>query len=173
VLGPRVLTDNFYGVVETINHEFDHVRQNQAGSQASYDESEVDAWTSTFCRDFHRNYVIQVRGSTAVINPREGFGTLLGHYEAVNDSVREPARRRIREYHAQTIAPHPIHARVFRWWIYTTLKRSANPRLASELNSELGLGVDPGASAASMRQFPASELAGTSVPAAPSAEPPP
>jgi DNA-binding phage protein len=174
VLGPKALSDDFYVTRQTANHEFDHVRQDRAGSGLRGDESEVDAWTSTFCRDFHTNYVVQVTGANALINQYFTATSLLGYYESttVGDAVRQDCRRRIADYYRQTLAPHPIHARVFKWWIYRTIRSGANPRLADELNTELALGVDRGAPAASMRQFPAAELAGTTIPGAPTVNPP-
>jgi hypothetical protein len=174
VLGPKALGDDFYLTRFMLNHEFDHVRQHQAGSQLNDDESEVDAWTSTFCRDFHRSYIVEVLRASARINHYGTFSRLLGYYElpTVSDRVRQDARRRIREYHAQTIAPHRVHTRVFLWWIYRTIDNGANKQLARELNSELGLRVDPSVPARDMRQFPISELAGATMPAAPAVEPP-
>ena len=98
-----------------LNHEFDHVRQHQAGSQLQGDESEVDACTLTFCRDFHRSYIVEVRGTNALINQYGTFSNLLAYYvdTSVTDGVRQTTRLRIRDYHAQTIAPHPVHAREF------------------------------------------------------------
>jgi hypothetical protein len=174
VLGPKALTEDFYVTRQTANHEFDHVRQNRGGSTLQGDESEVDAWTSTFCRDFHTNYVVEVSGTNALINKYFTASSLLGYYESttVSDTVRQDCRRRIGDYYRQTIAPHPIHTRVFKWWIYRTIRSGANHRLADELNTELALGVNTGAPAASMRQFPASELAGTTMPAPAPINPP-
>jgi hypothetical protein len=174
VLGPKALSEDFYLTRQTANHEFDHVRQDRAGSSLRGDDSEVDAWTSTFCRDFHTNYVVQVSGANALINQYFTATSLLGYYESttVTDAVRQDCRRRIGEYYRATIAPHPIHTRVFKWWIYRSVRSGAHHRLAGELNSELALGVDTGAPAASMRQFPAAELAGTTIPGAPTVNPP-
>lgn len=174
VLGIRALGDDFYLTREIANHEFDHVRQQQAGSSLQGAESEVDAWATTFCRDFHASYIIHVNGSTALIDKYDTASSLLGYYEdaSVTDQVRQDSRRRIRDYYTQTIAPHPIHTRVFKWWIFRTIQSGGHHRLADELNAELGLGVTASAAPASMRQFPAAELAGTSVPGAPAVNPP-
>lgn len=61
---------------------------------------------------------------------------------------------------------------MFKWWIFRTIQSGGHHRLADELNAELGLGVTASAAPASMRQFPAAELAGTSVPGAPAVNPP-
>jgi Domain of unknown function (DUF4157) len=174
VLGPKALSEDFYVTRQTANHEFDHVRQNRGGSTLQGDDSEVDAWTSTFCRDFHTNYVVQVSGTNALINQYFTASSLLGYYESttVGDTVRQDCRRRIGEYYRQTIAPHPIHTRVFKWWIYRSIRSGSYHRLANELNAELALGVNTGAPATSMRQFPAAELAGTTIPGAPTVNPP-
>jgi hypothetical protein len=174
VLGPKALSEDFYVTRQTANHEFDHVLQNRGGSTLQGDESEVDAWTSTFCRDFHTNYVVEVSGTNALINKYFTATSLLGYYEStsVGDTVRQDCRRRIGDYYRSTIAPHPIHTRVFKWWIYRSLRSGSHHRLVGELNSELALGVNTGAPAASMRQFPAAELAGTTIPGAPTVNPP-
>jgi hypothetical protein len=173
VLGSKALTKDFYETRLILNHEFDHVRQNEAGSKLRGDEAEVDAWTSSFCREFHRNYVVRVTSGGAHIQDYQTFSSLLGYYERTRvDSARDEARKRIKDYYAATIAPHRIHARVFRFWLHRTLKSGAHPLLAQQLNTELQLGVDPSAELSTTRQFPAAELAGTGVPAAPSVDAP-
>jgi hypothetical protein len=142
---PALDPNDFFLPRTTVNHEFDHVRQFESGSTLNRNESELDAWTNSFVREFHRTYTILLRTSVCYVDRTLRFTPLLQYFgEAdVGEAVRDETVRRIVAYYGSTIRPHPVHARVFRRWLYLGL-RDATGGLPHRLNRELGLGVDPG-----------------------------
>jgi len=159
ILGPKSLKPgDFFWSRLILSHELDHVRQQQAGSTLQGNESELDAWTSSFMRDFHRSYQLGKLTSTCSVQTIQQWGPLLEYYvrDDVSQSVKEDAVSRISDYYRSVVEPHPAHKLVFRFWIHRTLKKVQPERfraLARDLNSALNLGVDPAADLAATRQF--------------------
>jgi hypothetical protein len=176
VLGPRALdADRYFWSRVVLNHEFDHIRQHQAHSALTGNNSEVDAWTSTLIREFHRNYILGELPSTCYIQQISDFRPLLFYYTQpdVTDVVRNDAVSRISDYYRSTIAPHPGHLRAFRYWIYRSMRGGPTiAPLAERLNTDLVLGVDLNAAAATVRQFPCADVRGAAYPAPPTVVPP-
>jgi hypothetical protein len=169
VLGPKALkNDDFFWTRIVLSHEFDHVRQTGTGSKLTGHNSEVDAWTTSFVRDFHRAYDIGENGTVCYIKSYRTFSQLAGYYEKtdVSDVVRTESLTRIKDYYNTTIKVNTLHDRVFRFWLYQTLKGSS-PRLAQDLNDGLSLNVDPSKPAKSMRQFPCGDAATATFPSPP------
>ncbi|MBY5956702.1 DUF4157 domain-containing protein [Membranicola marinus] len=170
VLGRKSLISNaFHHTKVILNHEFDHIRQSQAGSRLAYTESELDAWTSTFLREFHRTYILGDTGRTCYIQSINQFAPLLMYYS--NSSSRQAkarAIRRIRAYWNSTLRNHAAHLRVFRYWIHRSMARSANPSLAQALNQNLSLNINASAGLGTTRQFPCTDVANLSYPSPPS-----
>jgi hypothetical protein len=170
VLGPKALKgDDFFWTRMLLSHEFDHVRQGATGSSLTGNNSEVDAWTTSFVRDFHRAYVIGEKGKTCYVKSYRTFSQLPGYYEKgdVTDKVRKESVARIKAYYDGTIKVHPVHDRVFRFWLYRTLNESST-QLARDLNTELSLQVDPSTPAKAMRQFPCGDVKTANFPSPPS-----
>jgi hypothetical protein len=170
VLGPKALKgDDFFWTRMLLSHEFDHVRQGAAGSSLTGHNSEVDAWTSSFVRDFHRAYVIGENGKFCYVKSYRTFSQLPGYYEKsdVTDTVRKDSVARIKAYYDATIKVHPVHDPVFRFWLYRTLNESS-AQLARDLNTELKLQVDPSAPVKAMRQFPCGDVKTATFPSPPS-----
>ena len=176
VLGRRALDANdFYEARVTLNHEFDHIRQQTAGSRLQGNESEVDAWTSTFIREFHRTYVLGQTATTCYVHRIQQFAPLLFYFTRrdVSDTVRTNSVRRIVDYYNSTINPHAGHRAAFRFWIHRTLRNAAaQSALAGRLNSELRLGVDASAGLATTRQFDCAGVRGATYPGPPTVEQP-
>ena len=171
VLGPKALEKgDFHATVQALNHEFDHIRRWKAGSKLTGNEDEVDAWTTSFIREFHRSYVIREAGGSALIDDYGTYSSLLGYYEKgdVDDTVRKDAVTRIKDYYNATIKGHAVHNRVFKWWLYRTLTKGSNKALAEAVNTELGGLVDVTKKATDYRQFPLTEASGATYAAAPS-----
>jgi hypothetical protein len=170
VLGKQSLSSsNFYNTRVILNHEFDHIRQTRAGSRLAYTESELDAWTSTFIREFHRTYVLGDTGRTCFIQDLNQFAPLLLYYS--NSSSRQAKARtigRIRDYWTSTLRNHAAHLRVFKYWIHRSMKRSNNPSLAQTLNRNLSLNISATAGLDTTRQFPCTDVANLSYPSPPS-----
>lgn len=161
--------DDFFATRVTLNHEFDHVRQFEANSPLQGDESEVDAWTSSFIREFHRLYTVLVRTNACYIDRMSLFSPL-NHYfmsDTVGDAVRDRTVERIVAYHAAVIAGHPIHRRVFRRWVWHGL-RGSNRDLPTRVNTALRLGVDPAESGRDNRTLDCAAVQGASFPSGPS-----
>jgi hypothetical protein len=179
VLSPLALNaNNFFTTRVTVNHEFDHVRQAQTGSTLQRNESEVDAWTSTFIREFHRTYLLDIRDPNCYVRYIQRFVPLLDYYRRadVSDAVRQSSRQHIVDYYNSTIRTHPGHSHVFRYWIHRSLYEQgdqvAQADLAQSLNAELNLGIDRSADLASTRQFPCTNVHSATYPNPPSVEPP-
>jgi hypothetical protein len=169
VLSKRALeADDFFATRVTLNHEFDHVRQFETGSALRGDESEVDAWTSSFIREFHRTYTVLVRTNACYIDRVHTFSPLNDYFmrDTVGQTVRERAVDRIVAYHAAVIAGHPIHRRVFRRWIWLGL-RGTRADLPTRVNAALRLGVDSAEGGRDNRTLDCSAVRGASFPSAP------
>ena len=168
VVGPKVLRDSdFFFTRLIVNHEFNHVRQNTAGSALKGNDSEVDAWTSSFVSEFHRAYRLDEQSSSAVIADYQTFTQLLGYYEKsdVAQAVKDDCAKRIEDYFDATIKPHTIHTAVFKFWLYRSLKGTYQA-LATKLNDALKLGVDPSADLTTMRHVDLAEVKKATYPSA-------
>lgn len=176
VFGPRALkASDFFWSRTVLNHEFDHVRQQQSGSALRGNESELDAWTSTFTRDFHRSYVLRTTGpSTAYVDQTPEWLPLLFYYEKpdVSAAQRDACVARITTYYTNTIQPHAAHTAVFKFWVHRSIKSTPTTVLATRLNTDLHLGIDPTAGLATTRQFPLGTLQSLTYPSGPSVDQP-
>lgn len=161
VLGPKAIKEtDFFASRTTLNHELEHVRQWQSGSRLAGNESELDAWTSTFVRDFHRSYILKQKPpSTVRVQYAPAWAPLLFYYSKsdVSAAQKDACAARITAYYNATIQPHAGNAAVFRFWVHRSL-RSETPDLAQRLNADLHLGIDPTADSATTRQFPLGSL---------------
>ena len=166
VLGPKALdAERYYYPLTVLNHEFDHVRQELAGSKLKGNESELDAWTSSFIRDFHRTYLLGDTGTTCFVQSVTMFVPLLDYYHRkdVSDIRRDASVKRITDYYSTTVSAHEGHKAAFRFWIHRTLKNiTVTPNLAERLNTELKLGVNAVDNLKTTRQFPCGTLKGLS-----------
>ncbi len=166
VLGPKALdAERYYYSLTVLNHEFDHVRQELSGSKLKGNESELDAWTSSFIRDFHRTYLLGDTGTTCFVQSVTTFVPLLDYYRKkdVSDVQRDASVKRITDYFNTTVSVHEGHKLAFRFWIHRTLKNiTATPNLAERLNTELKLGVNAADDLKTTRQFPCGTLKGLS-----------
>lgn len=157
ILGPKSLDGGrYYLTLRILNHEFDHVRQDIAGSTLRGNESELDAWTTSFIRDFHRTYLLGDTGSTCFVQSVDTWTELLDYYHRsdVSTAQRDRCVRRLCTYYTSTISVHAGHLAAFRYWVYRSMRRGITPSLADRLNTNLHLGLSASASAASVRQFP-------------------
>ncbi|MCC6444417.1 MAG: DUF4157 domain-containing protein [Armatimonadetes bacterium] len=174
VLGPQALQEgDFYETREVLSHEFDHIRQYESGSTLTGNESELDAWTSSFIRDFHRSYVMGVAGQRCYVDRISEYAPLLDYYRRsdVGDSARDNAIRRITAHYRAVIAPHPGHSRVFRFWLHRTLKRRADiADLARRLNTDLGINLDPSLDLRETRQFECADVRAATYPGPPAVD---
>jgi hypothetical protein len=148
VLGPKVLDARDATTTTTIlNHEFDHVRVTRGGSALTGDESEIETWTTTFVREFHRSYLIRDRsdGVTSYVNPGFATFTQLGGYYArsTDATVKADAVKKIADYYNTVIKPHAVHDRVFRYWIYRGINALNMGAFCGDINDKLGKIVDP------------------------------
>ncbi len=178
ILSPLALqTDNFFETRLTLNHEFDHVRQYASGSTLTGQNSELDAWTSTFIREFHRAYSVLVRGTNCYPELTAKFEPLFQKYypeSTVTDAQREDTVRRITAYYNSTLRSHPVHSRVFRYWIHRILKDYSGDatQLAQRLNTDLNLGVDPTSSITETRRIDCDTVRGATFTGPPQVERP-
>jgi hypothetical protein len=148
VLGPKALDPKDATTTTVIlNHEFDHVRGARAGSTLTGDESEIETWTSTFVREFHRSYAIRERsdGATSYVDPGYATFTQLGGYYArsTDATVKAAAVKKIADYYTATIKPHAVHDKVFRYWIHRGINAMSMGALCGDVNDKLGKIVDP------------------------------
>ena len=170
VLGPKSLKGgDFFLTRRILSHEFDHIRQAKAGSKLKHNESELDAWTKSFIRDFHRSYVLERVGKDCRIRSYPSWNPLLEYYvrRDVRAAARDLAIKRLKNYYNATIKPHKAHAMVFRSWVRRRIK-TAGPKfddLPVRLNSELGLKAGPTDTLPA--RVPCSTLAGLTYPKAP------
>lgn len=157
ILGPQSLDGGrYYLTLRILNHEFDHIRQAIAGSTLRGNESELDAWTTSFIRDFHRTYLLGDTGSTCFVQSVDTWTQVLDYYHRrhVSAAQRDRCVRRLSTYYTSTIRGHAGHLAAFRYWVYRSMRRGITPSLAGRLNTDLHLGLSASASAASIRQFP-------------------
>lgn len=145
VLGSKAIdSGNYYSTLYTVNHELDHVRQQLAGSKLKGNSSELDAWTSSFIREFHKSYIIGETGTTGEcrINSAQQYAPLLGYYEdsSVTSTEQAGAVKRISDYYNATIKSHPGHLAVFRYWLRSSLNKSKH-QLADDIIKSLGLTI--------------------------------
>jgi hypothetical protein len=169
VLGRQALDgDDFFASRVTVNHEFDHVRQIRAGSSLRGNESELDAWTSTFIREFHRRYTIWIRRNACYVDRVPGYEPLRQYFARsdVSDRERQRAVERIVQYHATMITGNRVHEGVFRRWIRNSLQGSS-PDLAIRLNVGLHLNVDPADAGTAPRAIDCAAVSAGSFAAAP------
>lgn len=148
VLGPKVLDEkDLTQTTLILNHEFDHVRKSRSGSKLTGDKGEIETWTTTFVREFHRLYSIRERsdGITSYIDPHfETFTSLGGYYARSTDAtVKADAVKKIADYYKATIKPHAVHDKVFRYWIHRGINKLGIAELCGDVNDKLGKIVDP------------------------------
>lgn len=148
VLGPKALDEKDLTTTTMIlNHEFDHVRGTRGGSTLSGDESEIETWTSTFVREFHRSYSIRERsdGVTSYVDPAYATFTQLGGYysRSTDAKVKADAVKKITDYYTATIKPHAVHDKVFRYWLHRGINALGIAALCGDVNDKLGKIVDP------------------------------
>jgi hypothetical protein len=159
VLGPKALDPKDATTTTMIlNHEFDHVRGARAGSTLTGDESEIETWTSTFVREFHRSYSIRERsdGVTSYVEPGYATFTQLGGYYArsTDATVKAAAVKKIADYYTATIKPHAVHDKVFRYWLYRGINKMGIGALCGDVNDKLGKIVDPAKDVKEYREIP-------------------
>ena len=166
ILGPLALHDRGSGGALTagshhqllvyLNHEFDHIRQAIAGSAWQGNESELDAWTSSFVRDFHRTYRLYASGSSCFVRSTQQWTPLLDYYhrDDVSVAARERCVRRLSTFFSSVVSGHAAHLAAFRFWVYRSMGRLIVPNLAERLNMELQLRLSANAPSRSMREFP-------------------
>jgi hypothetical protein len=157
ILGPKAIDGDRYALSLTIlNHELDHVQQNLSGSKLKGNESELDAWTTSFIRDFHRTYLLGDTGSTCYVQQTSTWTQVLDYYHRTDVSAtqRDASAKRIEDYYNTTVKGNDAHDHAFRFWIYKSLKVSVTPNLAERLNTGLALGISATDPANKIRQFP-------------------
>ena len=170
ILGPKALkASHYYHVVTILNHEFDHIRQAKAKSKLKGDESELDAWTSTFIRDFHRTYILGDTGTTCFVQSIQQYAPLLFYFtrSKVSSTEKDKAVKRIEAYFNTKIKSHVAHSKVFRYWIHRTIVKSSIPDLAQKLNGVLRLGIKKSDPLKNTRQFPCGSIKLASFPSPP------
>ncbi len=141
VLGPLALRKTqFFWTRVILAHEFDHVNQNTSKSKLKGDDSEVDAWTTSFISQFAGYYA----------NPK------------VDATLKTNTISRIKDYYNNTIKPHKVHDRVFRFWVHRTI----TTKLAEDINNALSL-VNPADDVKKSRQFPCDDVKKATFPAPP------
>ncbi|MES2155551.1 MAG: peptidoglycan-binding protein [bacterium] len=172
ILGPKALKpDNFLWGRIVLNHELDHIRHVRSGSILQGDNSEVEAWTTTFTREFHRAYVLGDLGNgTSFVQQIQPFEPLLDYFErpGVSPAVRAAAQAAIEAYVRTTIQGHSWHLAAFRYWVHRSLN-TPKTLLASNLNAALGLGIVAANPLSATRQFPSTQAprTGSNAPADP------
>ena len=161
ILGPKAIDpDRYYLPLIILNHELAHVRQNLSGSTLRGNEAELDAWTTSFILDFHRSYLLGDTGKTCFVQDVSTWTQLLDYYQrhGVSATQQDNSVKRIEDYYHSTLETHEGHKNAFRYWIYRSLKSSANPNIADQLNAELKLGISASDHAGKIRQFPCGAL---------------
>jgi hypothetical protein len=177
VLGPKVLDPKDLTTTTVIlNHEFDHVRRTRAGSTQTGDESEIETWTDTFVHEFHLSYAIRDRsdGVTSYIDPGFRTFTQLGAYYArsTDATVKSSAVRQITDYYTQTIKPHPVHDKVFRYWIHRGINALGMSALCGDINDKLGKIVDPAKDVKDYWEMPTATVKAATFPGPPTVRTP-
>jgi len=155
ILGPKAIDAGRYALSLTIlNHELDHVQQHLSGSRLKGNEKELDAWTSSFVRDFHRTYLLGDTGSTCYVHNTSSWTQVLDYYAMSGDATqRDASAKRIKDYYNNTVKGNDAHDHAFKYWLYRALKHNVTPNLADRLNTELALGISASDPAAQIRQF--------------------
>jgi hypothetical protein len=170
VLGDKALNPNdFFWSRTLLSHEFDHVRQQKSGSKLTGVHSELDGWTQTFTRDFHRSYTLRpTSGGAAFVQQTAEWLPLLHYYaKETEQSQQDACYAAIKKYYDATIAPHAAHLAVFRYWVHRSIAKSGVPELATRLNADLQLGIDATAKLSTTRQFPLGTLQSLTYPPPP------
>jgi hypothetical protein len=156
ILGPKAIDAGRYALSLTVlNHELDHVQQHLSGSQLKGHEKELDAWTSSFIRDFHRTYLLGDTGSTCYVHHTSTWTQVLDYCAMpdVGATQRDASAKRIKDYYNNTVKGNDAHDHAFKYWLYRSLKHNVTPNLADRLNTELALGISASDPAAQIRQF--------------------
>jgi hypothetical protein len=170
VLSSQVLDANkFFQIVQTVNHELGHISQFITGSSLTGNDSELDAWTGDFIREFHRMYVISESGSDCVISQMPRWTPLLDYYmrSGVAASEKQRTVRRITAYHSSVIAPHAAHLKALRLWLLRSMNRN-RPDLANALNTALSLSITATDAERSYQRFSCTGITNLSFPTGPS-----
>lgn len=161
ILSAKVIdSSNYYSTIYTLNHELDHVRQNIAGSSLKGNSSELDAWTSSFIREFSRSYIIQENANgTCQIYKSQQYVPLLGYYEAsgVSTADKATAVQRIKTHYTSVIQPHAGHLAAFRFWLRRSLDQTTHV-LADDLIAALQLQITASQPSKSYSQFSCSNI---------------
>jgi len=153
--------------VQTINHEFDHVNQYLRHSTLTGNESELDAWTSTFIREFHHSYQFRptANATTCYVELNSAFAPLLMYYQLVtNASQRTNAISRISAYYTAIISSNVANTHAFRFWVFRSMGSSHNPDLGTDINTALHLNITASGSATPYRSIPCSSVPAASLP---------
>jgi hypothetical protein len=180
VIGSSALDGtNYNQTLQTINHEFDHINQFLRNSTLTGNESELDAWISTFIREFHHSYRFSPTdtGTTCYVELAASFAPLLMYYQLVtNSSLRTSAVSRISVYYTATIHPNAGNNHAFNFWVFRSMGSAHNPALGTDVNTTLNLAINPASASSTYRGIqcsavPASSLSGGSVITMPSIPP--
>jgi len=168
VIGDLALDGTNYGqTVQTINHEFDHINQYLRSSPLRGNESELDAWISTFIREFHHSYSFRptTSGTTCYVELAASFAPLLMYYQLVtNATQRTSAVSRISAYYTATISSHAANRHAFHFWVFRSMGSASNPDLGTDVNTALSLGISASGSATTYRAIPCSSVPSASLP---------
>jgi hypothetical protein len=143
------------------------VRQEIAGSKLKGNSSELDAWVSSFVREFHRSYGVTETGGDCRIDPTPQNSPLLGYYvgEGISESEKKAAVSTISSYYNTVISKHSVHLQAFKVWILRSLKRKTNSQLAEDLNTALSLGITKDQKDSTYANFPCKDIAKLTFPA--------
>jgi Zn-dependent peptidase ImmA (M78 family) len=168
ILGAKSIdSKNYYDTLYTLNHELDHVRQNIAGSKLTGNASELDAWTSSFIREFPKSYTIEENQSTGNchINKISLYVPLLGYYEAsgVEATDKTAALQRIITFYTSVIKPHAGHLAAFHFWLRRSLDNDKHT-LADDIISDQKLSITAAMKLKELRQFKCGNISSLSFP---------
>jgi hypothetical protein len=158
---------NYNQTIQTINHEFDHINQYLRRSTLTGNESELDAWTNTFIREFHHSYQFRAtrNGTTCYLELNSAFAPLLMYYQLVTNAAQHTsAVSRIAAYYTATIRPNVANTHAFRYWVFRSMGSANNPALGTDVNSSISLNINPSDSATTFRAIPCSSVTPTSLP---------
>src|SRR5262249_353582 len=129
ILGRKSLDGGRYTYpIVILNHELDHVRQAITGSKEQGNAPELDPWTSSFIRDFHRTYRLSdIGGSTCYVESVSTWTQVLDYYQrsGVGASEQQASVKRIKDYYNAVIKSHEGHKSAFHYWVYISLKNTA------------------------------------------------
>jgi len=92
------------------------------------------------------------------------FSQFAGYYAnpKVDATLKTNTISRIKDYYNNTIRPHKVHDRVFRFWVHRTI----TTKLAEDINNALSL-VNPADDIKKSRQFPCDDVKKATFPAPP------